>query len=289
MPKIQVYINERQAHCQAIEGEPDGKPWYSDIKNYIQGGIYPKGATENDKRSMRRLSTSFFLNGDVLYKKNHDSVLLRCVDAKEAEQIIEDVHEGLFGTHLNGRALARKILRAGYYWVTMEYDCFEHVKKCHKCQIHADRVSAPPSQLNVLSSPWPFSIWGMDMIGPIEPKASNGHRFILVAIDYFSKWVEAASYATVTGSVVSRFIKRDLICRYGIPSCIITDNGSNLNSKLIIDLCKEFKIEHHNSSPYRPKMNGAVEAANKNLKKIIRKMVVTYKDWHEKLHFAFHG
>jgi transposase InsO family protein len=121
-------------------------------------------------------------------------------------------------------------------------------------------------------------MWGIDMIRMIEPKASNGHRFILVAIDYFTKWVEAASYANVTKHVVARFLKNNIICRYGIPNKIITDNGSNLNNKTMDELCATFKIEHHNSSPYRPKMNGAVEAANKNIKKIIQKMVVTYKD-----------
>lgn len=132
-------------------------------------------------------------------------------------------------------------------------------------------------------------MWGIDVIGMIEPKASNGHRFILVAIDYFTKWVEAASYANVTKNVVVKFIKRELICRYGLPSKIITDNATNLNNKMMDELCATFKIQHHNSSPYRPKMNGAVEAANKNIKKIIQKMVITYKDWHEMLPFALHG
>src|ERR1044072_2884294 len=123
-------------------------------------------------------------------------------------------------------------------------------------------------------------MWGMDVIGPIEPKASNGHLFILVAIDYFTKWVEAASYASVTKSVVVRFVKRELICRYGLPEKIITDIDTNLNNKLMKELCDDFKIQHHNSFPYRPKMNGAVEAANKKIKKIVQKMVVTYRDWH---------
>ena len=84
------------------------------------------------------------------------------------------------------------------------------------------------------------------MIGMIEPKASNGHRFILVAIDYFTKWVEAASYANVTRQVVVKFIKNQLICRYGVPDKIITDNGSNLNNKMMDELYAEFKIAHHN-------------------------------------------
>jgi transposase InsO family protein len=82
----------------------------------------------------------------------------------------------------------------------------------------------------------------------------------------------------VTKLVVVRVIKNQLICRYGVPSRIITDNGSNMNNKMMKEICEEFKIEHHNSSPYRPKMNGAIEAANKNIKKIIQKVVLTYKD-----------
>ena len=106
---------------------------------------------------------------------------------------------------------------------------------------------------------------------PYNPKASNDHRFIFVVIDYFTKWIEAVSYASVTKSVVVRFIKKEIICRYGLPERIISDNGLNLNNDMIIEVCTRFKIKHHNSIPYRPKMNGVVEAANKNIKKIIAK------------------
>ena len=185
-----------------------------------------------DKKFLRRFAAKFFLNGGVLYKRHHDGVLLRCVEKQEASRIIEEMHEGEFGTHSNGHTMAKKILRAGYYWSTMEADYYNHARVCHKCQVYADKVHVPPVPLNVLTSPWPFAMWGIDMIGRIEPTASNGHRFILVAIDYFTKWVEAASYANVTKQVVARFIKHNIICRYGIPEKIITDNGSNLNNKM---------------------------------------------------------
>ena len=103
------------------------------------------------------------------------------------------------------------------------------------------------------------------------------------------KWVEAASFASVTKNVEARFIKHNFICRYGILERIITDNGTNLHNTMITELCMQFKIKHHNSSLYRPRMNGRVEAANKNIKKIIQKMVVAYKDWYEMLPFALHG
>ena len=143
-----------------------------------------------------------------------------------------EIHSGTFGTHLSGQTMAKKILRAGYYWSTMEADC-HHSRTCHKCQVYADKVHIPQVPLNVLTAPWPFAMWGINMIGEIKPTASNGHRFILVAIDYFTKWVEAASFASVTKNVVARFIKQNLICRYGVPDRIITDNGTNLNNTMI--------------------------------------------------------
>ncbi|PKI67837.1 hypothetical protein CRG98_011770 [Punica granatum] len=87
-------------------------------------------------------------------------------------------------------------------------------------------------------------------------------------------------------ATVARFLKRDVIARYGVPATIITDNAKNLNNKVINELCAQFKIQHRNSTPYRPQMNGAVKATNKNIKKIIEKMTVNYKNWHEMLPYA---
>ncbi|XP_055822014.1 uncharacterized protein LOC129890494 [Solanum dulcamara] len=133
----------------------------------------------------------------------------------------------------------------------METDYIRFVRKCHQCQIHDDLIQIPPNELNVTSSPWPFTAWGMDAIGPIESAASNGHRFILVAIDYFTKWVEASSHKFVTKKVVTDFVRNNIVCRFSIPNSIITDNGSNLNSGLMHEICEKFKIIHHNSTPYR--------------------------------------
>ncbi|WRX16189.1 Integrase zinc-binding domain - like 10 [Theobroma cacao] len=205
------------AHCLNVEKEPDGKPWSYDIMQYIKHQVYLENATENDKRFLKRLAMGFYLNEEILYKRNRDQILLICVDAVEANKIMEEVHEGSCRAHTNGHMLARQIMRAEYYWLTLEADCINFVRKCHKCQIYADKIHAPPSPLLVFTTPWPFSIWGMDVIGLITPKASNGHRFILVAIDYFTKWVEVASYSNVMQKVVCKFIKKEIICRYRLP------------------------------------------------------------------------
>jgi len=178
MSLIRMQSQDHLAYCQVIGEELDGKPWYHDIKCYIKNKEYPSGSF-NNKRTLRRLAMIFFLNGDVLYKKNNDTVLLKCVDSTEAKKILKEIHEESYGTHANGHAMAQKILRAGYYWLTMDNDCCEHVRKCHKCQTYANNIHAP---LISLIAPWPFSMWGIDVIGPIELRASNGHRFILVTI-----------------------------------------------------------------------------------------------------------
>uniref|UniRef100_A0A2N9IZB2 Uncharacterized protein n=1 Tax=Fagus sylvatica TaxID=28930 RepID=A0A2N9IZB2_FAGSY len=273
IPAYCVCIEE----CMNVEAEIDNKPWYYDIKRFIQDREYPPRATENEKKYIRRMAFQFFLSGEILYKRTHDATLLRCVDAEEANRLIQEMHAGLMGAHANGPFLARKIMRAGYYWLTMERDCIRHVQTCHKCQMYQNSKNAPPQYLHTMASPWPFSAWGMDVIGAITPKASNGHEFILVAIDYFTKWVEACSFKNVTQVAVTRFVKNNIICRYGMPEMLITDNASNLNNRMMDQLCQQFKIQHHNSAPYRPKMNGAVEAANKNVKKILSKMTETYK------------
>jgi len=158
LPYIEFRCRVEPAHCCLIEEEEDGKPWYFNIKLYINDKEYSLKASDNDKRTLRRLVASFLLSGNVLYKRNHDMVLLRCVDAKEAEQMLVEVHEGSFGTHANGHAMAQKILRVGYYWLTMENNCRIHVRKCHKCQTFADNVNAPPAPLNILAALWPFSM-----------------------------------------------------------------------------------------------------------------------------------
>lgn len=198
-------------------------------------------------------------------------VLLICVDRHEVDILIKEIHEGSFGTHANGHAMEKKILRIGHYWLTMESDCFNYVWECHKWQIYANKVHIPLTRMNVLTTPWPFYMWGINMIGIIETKASNGYHFIMIVIEYFTKWVESVSYTNVTRKVVVRFITKEIIFVIGFPARSSLITPAIWTTKMMKELCESFKSEHHNSSRYRPKMNGVVEPANNNIKRLFRK------------------
>ena len=128
---------------------------------------------------------------------------------------MEEVHQGISDPYMNRRILAKKILRMRYYWNTMETDCMDFVKSYHDCQTHANLNHVSPSELYSMTSPWPFSTWGIDVIGRIATKASNGHEYILVAIDYFTKWVGVPSYSIMKAKHVARFMKNNIIFWFG--------------------------------------------------------------------------
>ncbi|XP_070025034.1 uncharacterized protein [Nicotiana sylvestris] len=117
---LEIQIRERHGYCNTVEAEPNVQPWYHDIKRFLKTKEYPEQANGDQKRTIRRLANCFFLSGEVLYKRTLDLNLLRCVDAQEAGRIMHEVHAGVCGPHMNGYVLAKKIIRAGYYRMTMK-------------------------------------------------------------------------------------------------------------------------------------------------------------------------
>nr|XP_018627635.1 uncharacterized protein LOC104100146 [Nicotiana tomentosiformis] len=121
---FEIQIRDQHGYCNTIEAEPNSEPWYRDIKQYLKTREYLEHANRDQKRIIRRLYNGFFLSEEILYKRTPDLNLLRCVDAKEDEMIMNEVHSGVCGPHMNGYVLAKKILWGGYYWLTMERDFF---------------------------------------------------------------------------------------------------------------------------------------------------------------------
>ncbi|XP_070014969.1 uncharacterized protein [Nicotiana sylvestris] len=130
-----VKVHNQPAYCAHVEEETDGKPWFHDIKDYLAQGEYLMQANHTQKRMLRRLSNHFFQSRGTLYRRTPDLGLLRCVDAKEASRLLEEIHVGTYGPHMNGFVLAKKIHRVGYFWMTMETDCIWYIQKCQQFQL----------------------------------------------------------------------------------------------------------------------------------------------------------
>lgn len=179
---ILVKIYNQLAYCAHVEEEADGKPWFHDIKEYLTTGEYPELANATQKRTLRRLSNNFSQRRNLVQENSRFGITKVC-QSKGSIQVIRIGSCKDLRSAYEWFCLIKKILRAGYFWMTMEIDCIQYVRKCHRFQIHANMIKVPPNELTATSSPWPFTAWGMDVIRLIEPAASNGHMFILVAID----------------------------------------------------------------------------------------------------------
>lgn len=133
----------------------------------------------------------------------------------------------------------------------------------------------------------PFQMWGVYLIGEIANKSSGGHTWILVATDYFSKWVEAIPSRKATSKVVTKFFLEIILIRFGVPHKIVADNGTCCRSKEFADFSKSYGITLSYSSPYHPQGNGQAKYSNKNLLKIIKRMLGNNKRaWNSKLNLA---
>ena len=155
----------------------------------------------------------------------------------------------------------------------MEREAHNYVQRCLHYQQHVDLIHAPAQELHPIVTPWPFSQWGLDLIGKITPTSSNGHKFIITATKYFTKWVEAIPMTYITGKQISKFILNYLIYHYCVPQAIISDNGTPFKNQEVCNLCEKFKIQHCFSTPYYPQGNGQAEATNKTILKILKKIV----------------
>lgn len=257
---------------------------YADIIYYLKNGYALSHLDHTKKRDMRLKAKQYQLINDVLFRKNYDSVLLRCLEKTEAEKVLQELHDGPAGKHYAGDATAHKILRVGYYWPTLFKDSHSYVRKCQVCQTTAGRKKKPPLPLQPVNIEQPFSQWGLDIIGEIVPHSSKQHRYILTTTDYFTKWVEAVPLKTTNSENIIEFIDQFIITRFGLPTALMFDNASYFSGNAMTEfaLKREFKMKY--SANYYPQGNGLAESTNKNLIRIIKRTVdQNQKNWHKAL------
>ena len=182
--------------------------------------------------------------------------------------MLREVHEGACGNHSGARSLIHKIVCAGYYWPNMQADTKAYVKVCDQCQQFSNVPRQPSEYLTSMMALWPFAQWGLDILGHF-PLGTRQMEFLVVDIDYFTKWVEAEPLANITQQNVKNFVWKNIVCRFGMP-ILVSNNGRQFDIALFKDFCTHFRIQNHYSSPFHPQINDQAEVANQSLLKIIK-------------------
>jgi hypothetical protein len=273
---------EKSTSLLDVNAIGDNSCWMTPVFDYLTTGKLPP--EQKEASVTKRRACSYVLVEGKLYRRGFSIPLLKCVEETKVPEILQEIHEGINAQHLGGRSLARKALRAGYYWPTMQHDAKEHVKKCQKCQRHGDMHLAPPSDLKTMSSPRPFAWWGMDILGPFTV-GSYQNKYLIVAVDYFTKWIEAKALAKITAFNILRFYKRNVLARFGVPQAIVTDNGTQFTDGKFQDFVAKLGTKQHFTSVEHPQTNGQAEAANRViLRGLRRRLGESKKRWVEELH-----
>jgi len=261
-------------------------PWFGDIIIYLQTQTFRPDASKAERRKIRFQSQQYRIIGDTLYRRGADLVFRRCLTHEEAEKVLNDCHSGACGGHMSGYATAQKVLRAGYFWPSMFKDCIIAVRKCHNCQVFDRKMRAPPAPLHPIIAVGPFAKWGIDFI-TCNPHSAGGHAYIILAVDYFTKWAEAMPTFDASGKTAAVFVFNHIITRFGVPQAIITDHGSHFRNIMMTELTSQLGLRHDSSTPYYPQANGLVESINKVLVIMIRRIIGIHRtNWHNMLFSA---
>ncbi|XP_072054925.1 uncharacterized protein [Arachis hypogaea] len=208
-----------------------------------------------DAKRLIREAQSYTLVNDVLYRRVISTPLLKCVPNSNTREVLEDVHSGMCGNHLGARALSQKVVQADFFRPTLQKEAAEFVKTCHPCQKHTNFHIAPPEDLISVTSPCPFVKWGHDLLGPF-PKRSGQVKFLIVGVDYLTKWIKAEPLTAVTAQRSQKFLYRNIVTRFGVSHSITTNNGTHFTDTGFRNLVADLKIRHQFTSVELPQANG---------------------------------
>nr|GEY07917.1 reverse transcriptase domain-containing protein [Tanacetum cinerariifolium] len=215
-----------------------------------------------------------------LFKICADQIIRRCVHGQEANDILKACHEGPTGGHHGAKFTAKKVFDVGFFWPTIYQDAHDLVTRCDACQRQgkiSQRDEMPQNAIQVCEI---FDIWGIDFVGPFP--SSRGNKYILVVVDYFSKWVEAKALPTNDARVVVKILK-SLFARFGTPLAIISDRGTYFCNEQIVKVMLKYGVTHRLSTAYHPQTSGRVEVLNRGLKRILERTIGENRaSWSEK-------
>ena len=257
-------------------------PWFADLVNYLVANVVPEDLSYHQRKKFFSEVKHYFWEDPLLFRRCADGVVRRCIPEEEMVAILYHCHSSLYGGHHGADKTAAKVLQCGFFWPTLFKDARSFVVACDRCQRTGNigrRQEMP--QTGILQVEL-FDVWGLDFMGPFP--ISFGNMYIMVAVDYVSKWVEAIALPNNTGGSVVKFVKKNIFICFGVPRAIISDNGVHFQNSHFKTLLAKYRCHFKSGTTYHPQTSGQVEVSNRELKSILEKTVNTSrKDWALKL------
>jgi hypothetical protein len=223
-----------------------------------------------EKSRLQKESKNYFVENNILFKRTKNKSQ-RVIKQDQKHLILYSLHDEQ-GVHLGISSTYNKI-KERYYWPNIYEDIKQYVQTCDICQRRGHETIR--QDLTPIEVKAPFYRIGIDIKEPLSI-TKQGNRYIIVAMDYLTKWPEAKPLKDIKATTVAKFLYEEIICRHGIPMILQSDRGSNFMSEVIANLCQNFQIKHFKSSAYRPQTNGMVERFNRTIGEALAK-IVSYK------------
>ncbi|KAM1944663.1 hypothetical protein ACFX15_012866 [Malus domestica] len=272
LPILETFLDEQLLSLEV------SKPWYADLVNYFVTKQVPSTLDKYKCDKLRNDARFYVWDDPYLWKYCPDQIIRRCVHNSEFNSILAFCHSYACGGHFGTQMIALKVLESGVYWPTLFKDARTFRITCDRCQRTGTIGAKDQMPQTPIFNVEIFDVWGMDFMGPFLPL--YGFTYILLAVDYVSKWVEAKSTRTNDSRVVADFIKANIFSRFGMPRVFISDGGSHFCNRTIEALFKKYNVKHRVSTPYYPQTSGQAEVSNREIKQILEKTVgPNQKDW----------
>ncbi|CAN6679349.1 unnamed protein product [Malus baccata var. baccata] len=278
-PISETFPDEQLMSIQVSE------PWYADLVNFLVSKDITSTLNRNQRDKLKKDARFYVWDDPYLWKFCPDQIVRRCVNESEFQSILTFCHSYACGGHFGTQRTALKVLECGFYWPTIFRDARTFCLTCDRCQRMGNISDKDQMPQNPILSVEIFDVWGIDFMGPFP--SSHGFLYILLAVDYVSKWVEAKATRTNDSKVVADFVKSNIFARFGMPRVLISDGGSHFCNRTIEALLKKYNVTHRVLTPYHPQTSGQAEVSNWEIKQILEKTVgPTRKYWSFRLEDA---
>lgn len=189
---------------------------YGDVRQYLEHGTLPSDLSTRKKRVVILKNLPYLLVHEVIFRKHHNKVMLKCLEAPDLENVLCDLHDGPVGGHFTGDTTKHKVMRSSFYCPTLFKDAHTYDYKCSVCQKCVNQGKKSVSPLHPIVVEEPFQQWVLDVIGDIFLHSSKQHHYILTATYYFTQWIEAVPLKQVNDQEVIKFLKDNIITRFSV-------------------------------------------------------------------------